>query len=152
MKQVDIRSVLRHTTTEDMTSHSSLSQFNHKIEKQKQKNIIWRYPTAWLYSEIIPCLLSIINRHHYGQLLSFLLGEANSSPWLLTGTSCQFSRERHVAAEFFQMSYLDPLSVSNKFPATCIASGWQLKSKPTASHCFHLWSAGPLILCNCNMN
>lgn len=28
---------------------------------------------------------------------------------------CQFSRERHIAVEFFQMSFLDPLSISNKF-------------------------------------
>lgn len=63
--------------------------------------------TAWADSEITPCLLSIINKRHCGQLLSkFCCGKE----LLLAGchrSICQSSRGKPVSLEwfFFQMSF-----------------------------------------------
>lgn len=91
------------------------------------KNGMWRYPTACVYSEIIP----FAQHNQYTSLWTafvqfFALGRKQLSV-TVDRDVCQFSRERHIAVEFFQMSFLDPLSISNKFPVTFIASGWQLK-------------------------
>lgn len=85
------------------------------------------------------CLLSVIDRHHNGQPLSrfFCLGR-KQLPVAVDRNVCQFSRGRHVTAEFFQMSFLDPPSISSNFAVTTTAWAWQLKvgssSLPTALH------------------